>query len=78
MAGALRIRARAGDGVAWLPKSLVAPDLETGLLVRTGDPDWEVSLGIRLFRDRERTNRLTRSLWSFLEVRQSVSLLATD
>jgi DNA-binding transcriptional LysR family regulator len=78
MAGALRIRARAGDGVAWLPKSLVAPDLETGLLVRTGDPDWEVGLGIRLFRDRERTNRLTRSLWSFLEVRQSVSLLATD
>jgi len=37
MAGALRIRARAGDGVAWLPKSLVAPDLESGFLVRTGE-----------------------------------------
>ncbi|WP_413721080.1 LysR family transcriptional regulator [Silicimonas sp. MF1-12-2] len=77
MAGALRIRARAGDGVAWLPKSLVLPDLESGLLVSTGEPDWVVDLTIRLFRNKERSNRVTRSLWSFLEVRQSVSLVAT-
>ena len=76
MAGALRIRARAGDGVAWLPKSLVAPDLESQLLVRTGDPGWNVSLEIRLLRDKTHTNRVTRALWSFLEVRQSVSLLS--
>lgn len=76
MAGALRIRAQAGDGVAWLPRSLVAPDLENGLLVRTGEPDWDVKLDIRLYRDKERTNRVTRSIWSFLDVRQSVSLLA--
>lgn len=75
MAGALRIRSRAGDGIAWLPKSLVAPDLENGLLVRTGDPDWEIDLEIRLFRSVQRSNRTTRSIWSFLKVRQDVSLL---
>lgn len=75
MTGALRIRARAGDGVAWLPKSLVAPDLDNGLLVRTGDADWNIDLEIRMFRNVQRSNRLIRSIWSFLEVRQAVSLL---
>ncbi|MDU8909745.1 LysR family transcriptional regulator [Aestuariicoccus sp. MJ-SS9] len=75
MAGALRIRARAGDGVAWLPRSLVAPDVDSGILVQAGEPDWIVDLSIRLFRNTERSNRTTRSIWSFLEVRQSVSLL---
>lgn len=77
MAGALRIRARAGDGVAWLPKSLIQPDLESGVLVRTGKPDWSVDLSIRMLRNPARTNRVTRSIWSFLEVRQSVSLIST-
>ena len=76
MAGALRIRARAGEGVAWLPKSLVQPDLEAGLLVRTGAPDWAVDLSIRLMRNRKEANRVLRSIWSFLEVRQSVSLVS--
>ncbi|MBV2361575.1 LysR family transcriptional regulator [Thalassococcus sp. CAU 1522] len=75
MAGALRIRARNGDGVAWLPKSLVQPDLDGGILVRTGHPDWVVDLSIRLFRNKERSNRVTRAIWTFLEVRQSVSLV---
>ncbi len=75
MAGALRIRARAGDGIAWLPKTLVQPDLDSGILVRTGKPDWIVDLSIRLFRNKERSNRITRSIWSFLEIRQSVSLV---
>ena len=78
MAGALRIRARAGDGVAWLPKRLVAPDLENGLLVFTGDPDWKIDLEIQLFRDIQRSNRATRSIWSFLQVRQDVPLFSTE
>ncbi len=78
MAGALRIRARAGDGVAWLPKSLVAPDLESRLLVRAGEVDWAVDLDIRLHRNSQHTNRITRSIWSFLEVREGVSLLASE
>lgn len=78
MAGALRIRARAGDGVAWLPNSLVAPDLENGLLVRTGEPDWVVDLDIRLYRDLNHSNRVTRSIWSFLEVREGVALISSE
>lgn len=74
MAGALRIRARDGDGVAWLPESLVAPDLDAGILVRTGHEDWTVDLEIRLYRDTAHSNHLTRSIWSFLDVRQSVAL----
>ena len=78
MAGALRIRARAGDGVAWLPKSLVAPDLENRLLVRTGEDDWSIDLEIRLFHNLQHSNRLTRSIWSFLEVRQGVPLFSME
>lgn len=74
MAGALRIRARAGDGVAWLPQSLVQPDLDSGALVRTGDDNWSVDLSIRLIRNVAHTNRITRSIWSFLKVRQTVFL----
>ncbi len=67
MAGALRMRAREGDGVAWLPETLVAPDLEAGLLVATGPKEWEVALEIRLHRNESRTNHTTRSIWTYLE-----------
>ncbi|MCY4460205.1 MAG: LysR substrate-binding domain-containing protein [Albidovulum sp.] len=74
MAGALRIRARDGAGLAWLPRSLVEPDLVYGILVRTGDSEWEVDLEIRLHRNKEHANHLTRSIWSFLAVRESIPL----
>ena len=75
MAGALRIRARDGAGVAWLPETLVAPDLSAGILVPTGPSDWCVDLEIRLIRAKRHSNRLTRSIWSFLDVRQTIPLL---
>ena len=76
MAGALRIRARDGSGVAWLPKSVIAPDLEAGLLVQIGDASWEIRLEIRLHRLRRNANPLTRAIWSFLAVREQVPLIA--
>ena len=75
MAGALRIRARDGTGVAWLPRSLVAPDLEAGLLSVTGDPDWAIALKIRLYRLQEHTNQLTRDIWAFLALREQIPLV---
>ena len=75
MAGALRIRARDGSGVAWLPESLILPDLSSGVLVRTGPAEWQVELSIDLHRIKEHSNRLTRAIWSFLEVRKSVYLV---
>jgi DNA-binding transcriptional LysR family regulator len=75
MAGALRIRARDGAGVAWLPQSLVAPDLDSGLLVQTGQPDWDVTLEVRLYRNTQHSNRLTRAIWAFLAARGAKPLV---
>ena len=75
MAGALRIRAREGTGVAWLPMSLVASDIAAGLLVRTGERTWETKLEIRLHRLRGNSNQLTRKIWSFLSVREITPLV---
>lgn len=74
MAGALRIRARDGAGVAWLPLALVKPDLDAGLLVSFSRSEWCLPLDIRLQRRRDHINRLTRSIWAFLAVRQDVPL----
>lgn len=75
MAGALRIRARDGLGVAWLPMSLVKPDLEAGLLVMTGKDNWKIDLDIRLYRQNEYTNKTTRDLWGLLSTRQRIPLV---
>ncbi len=74
MAGALRIRAREGIGVAWLPRTLVAQDLQAGLLIQTGDPAWEIELQIRLHRTRGTANELTSKIWTFLKAREAAPL----
>lgn len=73
MAGALRIRARDGAGIAWLPRSLVAPDLENGQLTVLDRPEWQVPLDIRLYRYRAHNNRLTRAIWGYLEFRDGAA-----
>ena len=75
MVGALRIRAKDGSGVAWLPRSVVQPDLESGILTIAGNPEWFIDLDIRLHRLATGTNALTRKIWSFLAVREDVPLL---
>lgn len=75
MAGALRIRVREGMGIAWLPRSLVLPDLEAGLLGCAGSKRWEVALDIRLVRRRQHTNPLTSKIWKYLERREDAPLL---
>ena len=75
MSGALRIRARDGDGVAWLPFSLIAPDLDAGLLVVTGQENWKINLDIRLLRNKEHNNIITRRIWAFLTTRQQIPLI---
>ncbi len=75
MAGALRIRAREGSGVAWLPRSLVAQDLEAGLLAITGGPELSVSARIQIYRLKTNTNKLTRDIWTFLATREKVPLI---
>ena len=66
MAGALRIRARDGAGLAWLPRSLVAPDLESGALVVIDPPHRQVALAIKLYRLRDHANPTTDAVWTRL------------
>lgn len=67
IAGSLLIRVREGSGVAWLPESLIEADITTSTLLRTGDDAWTVELDIRLYRNEQESNNLTRSIWSFME-----------
>ena len=75
MAGALRIRARDGLGVAWLPRSLVESDIDSGLLTLAGDKPWWIDLEIRLHRLRDERNRLLLRIWRFLAAREGDSLV---
>ena len=70
MVGALRIRARDGDGVAWLPRSLVMPDLEAGYLALAGRYNWSIKLDVRIYRLRKQSNHITQKIWTFLEQQQ--------
>ena len=74
MAGALRIRARDGLGLAWLPRTLVQPDLESGLLVAAGGDDLSAKLDIRIQRLNANTNGLVRQIWAFLEAHEDQPL----
>lgn len=67
MVGALRLRACEGDGVAWLPATLIRPDIENGSLVRAGDQYLDIPLDVRLFRLPAHSNHLTREIWAFLQ-----------
>ncbi len=67
MAGALRIRARDGLGVAWLPRSLVEADIESGLLTLAGGRGWWIDLEVRVHRLPQNRNRVVLGIWGFLE-----------
>ena len=66
MVGALRVRARDGHGIAWLPRSLVQPDLDAGHLALAGRRKWFVKLDVRIYRLAANSNVLTRKIWSHL------------
>lgn len=74
MVGALRIRVRDGQGIAWLPQSLVQPDIDSGLLAVAGHHNWSIELQIRLHRTKDNTNPLTRKIWTFLALRENIPL----
>jgi len=75
MGGALRIRARDGLGVAWLPQSLVEPDIEAKQLAWAGGEELAIDLHIRLHRLKSNRNILIRKIWTFLKLRESVPLI---
>lgn len=52
-----------GRGVAWLPASLIAPELASGALTRAGDDSWTVPIEVRLFRPRAALSETAEALW---------------
>ncbi len=68
LAMVLLIMAREGRGLAWLPLSLVAPDLESGRLVRSAAAaDWDIPMSVRLLRPRARQSPAAEAFWSAAE-----------
>lgn len=60
---ALRAMALEGMGVAWLPGSVIADDLNHKRLVRAGAATLDVPLGVRAFAERSRLGGHLRGLW---------------
>jgi DNA-binding transcriptional LysR family regulator len=56
-----------GEGIAWLPKSLIASELAGGTLVAAGGAAWTVELELRVYRDAFNRDELIGRLWSHLQ-----------
>ncbi len=59
----LKTMAMEGRGIAWLPESLIAPDLEAKRLVLAADLTWCVPIEVRLFRPRAALSDAAEALW---------------
>jgi len=60
----LKTMALEGRGVAWLPRSLIAEELQRGQLVEAGSADWQVPVKIRLYRQRAEMAAAAEALWA--------------
>lgn len=63
----LRSMARDGQGLAWLPRSLVGDDLAAGRLRAVGGEAWRIPLEVRVFRSRDRMGPEVEDFWRLLE-----------
>ncbi len=61
MAEALRSMALGGHGIAWLPRSLVEPEIRAGALTVLGR---EMPMDIRLYRSAERHRSFLDEVWA--------------
>jgi len=59
----LKTMALSGRGVAWLPASLVADDLQRRDLVMAGDATWQVPVEVRLYRQNAQMAPTAEELW---------------
>lgn len=73
MAEGLKVMALEGHGLAFLPESSVAREVRYKHLARAdgGDPEWEVTMEIRLYRERPTAQRpgkpVVLRLWDYLQ-----------
>lgn len=62
-AEAVRAQTRAGAGVSWLPRRLIAADLDLGSLVPAGDGLPEATLEIWLYRAARKSTKDVEAIW---------------
>lgn len=66
IATAVRAMAVEGFGVAWIPMSIVADDLECGRLMRAADQGDDIPMNIRIYRYTKNAGPKTENLWQVL------------
>ena len=62
----LKTMALEGRGIAWLPRSLVAAELQNGQLAVAGGGDWALEMQIRLYRQPGDMTASAEALWSLV------------
>ncbi len=60
----LKSMVMSGWGLAWMPESLVADELEDGRLVRAAEPEWHMNVEIRLYRSKENRRPIVKRIWN--------------
>jgi DNA-binding transcriptional LysR family regulator len=63
LASVLKTMTLDGRGIAWLPRSLIETELESGKLVEAADDAWHVAVEIRLFRSPSTLSRAAETFW---------------
>jgi DNA-binding transcriptional LysR family regulator len=64
LAATLLSMARAGEGVAWLPRTLAEDDIASGRLVPAGKDDAAIAIDVRLFRPVARQSPTVETAWA--------------
>jgi len=67
MADVLKRMALEGEGIAWLPQSLIEVELANGVLVAAGGPSWCMDLQLLVYRDATNKDELVGRLWTHLK-----------
>jgi LysR family transcriptional regulator, hypochlorite-specific transcription factor HypT len=67
MSEGLKAMALAGWGLAWIPESIIVDDLAAKRIVRAGDPSWDLSVDVRLYRFLANDRPIVRRFWNLLE-----------
>ncbi|MCB8820772.1 LysR family transcriptional regulator [Microvirga rosea] len=67
MSEGLKAMVLAGWGLAWIPESILVDDLARGRVVRAGDPSWDLSVDIRLYRYLANDRPIVKRFWAALD-----------
>jgi DNA-binding transcriptional LysR family regulator len=76
LAATLLSMTRAGDGVAWLPRTLAEEDIAAGSIVEAGSAELHIPIEIRLFRPVARQSQTAEAVWEAFERARRLTMSA--